>query len=204
MGKSFLNLSSDSKRLNKVIVGAGMLFTFVLGIKSYTDTQISDQYQLPRKEVGDGSYEQNLIAEIDGQEELFLEITVEEQKYTEEEAEEMLKKAETLLEPLIKGENESLMHVTNDLRFVDSVKGTPVEVLWTEKQLEYFYSNGKRRTETKLLEPVELKISAILSCQEYTREYEKCLVLYPLEVGVEHELLELVEAKSGETREHTV
>jgi hypothetical protein len=66
----------------------------------------------------------------------------------------------------------------------------PVEVAWDF--LEYFHSDGRIREDVKILEPVELKLSAVLSCQVYTKEYEKKILLFPQEQTIESALQEQI------------
>ncbi len=109
-----------------------------------------------------------------------------------------------ILDEMIKGENLALSEVTKDLCFADQIPESIVEVTWTETAPEYFESDGKIRKEIDLSEPVELKLSAILSCQEYTKEYERNITLCPPEYEIGDQLLKLIKAGQRNPEADTV
>lgn len=195
MGKDFLNLKTEPKKLCVLILCAGAVITIGMGVSAYRDSGLQNGYELIKNKTGEGSYEQDLIAWVEGMEKIPMTVAVEEQKLTKEEAEAELDRAELLLDDVLKGENESLTKITKDLNFTDCVPGTFVEVEWLSGFSEYFYSDGALREDVKLQEPLELKLSAILSCQEYTKDYEAVIILMPGE-ETQRELLKLIEQEN--------
>ena len=139
-----------------------------------------------------------------GYEKIPVTVTVEEEKLSKEEAEEKLVKAEKLLDDILKGDNESLSQVTGNLNFADRIPETSVEVEWLSKNFEYFYSDGTRREDMEISEPIELQVSAILSCQEYFRDYETVITLLPQEVTEKEKFVKYIEQQSGQDRESKV
>ncbi len=189
MGRSYLKLNLEQKHLSKIILISGIALTCLLGIPAFQNTALQNGNELVRNEAGTGSYQQPVIAHIN-KEKIPLEVTVEERGLSKEEAQKELSAAKDELDELLKGENESLEKVTTALTFVDEIPGSVVEVEWVLKPSEYFYSDGRLREEVKILEPVELKAAAVLSCQEYTEDYETVITLVPKVLNVESGLLE--------------
>lgn len=189
MAKDFLNLKTDQKKLQKLILCGGILLTVMLGIQAVCDRQLPNGNELLKKKAGEGAYEQTVMAQLQ-EKEVLVTVAVEEQLFTREEAETMLQQAETVLDELLKAQNESLSKVETDLYFADSLPDLYVEVEWTDKLPGYFYSDGTFREDVELSAPVEQKVSAILSCQQYVRDYEAVLTIYPKERTLEEQLLE--------------
>lgn len=203
MGKDFLNLKTDPKKLSVILVCAGSLLTGLLAVRAFSDMKLLNGYELPKSEAGEGSYEQELIAFI-GEEKIPVTIEIEEQKLSEKEAGEILAQAAKLLDDILKGENESLLKITGNVCFADTVLESLVKVEWTEKLPDYFYSDGTLREDLKLLEPVEQKVSAILSCQTYTRDYEATLTILPRVRSAKLALLEQIQEASKKNAEDLV
>lgn len=200
MGKDFLKLKTDQKKLHVSLLVVGSLIAIAMGINAYRDTGLQNGYELPKNEAAEGAYEQELIAYI-GEQKIPITVTVEEQKFSKEEAEAELLKASELLDDVLKGENRSLSEVTAGLNFVDTVPKTSVEVEWTEKLSDYFYQDGTLREDLEISEPLEMKISAILICQEYTKDYEAVVTLLPGQSEVKNQLLEVIERQKDENSE---
>lgn len=204
MAKDFLKLKTDLKRLSVFVFSVGMILSIGMGIGAYRDARIQNGYELARNSVGEGAYKQDVIASMKGYEKIPVTVTVEEEKLSKEEAEEKLVKAEKLLDDILKGDNESLSQVTGNLNFADRIPETSVEVEWLSKNFEYFYSDGTRREDMEISEPIELQVSAILSCQEYFRDYETVITLLPQEVTEKEKFVKYIEQQSGQDRESKV
>lgn len=200
MGKDFLNLKTEPKRLYVFILCTGIIITIGMGVNAYRDSALQNGYELTKKKAGEGSYEQEVIARIEGMKKIPMTVAVEEQRLTKEEAQAELERAGLLLDDILKGENESLTAITKNLNFTDHVPGTCVEVEWISGFSEYFYSDGMLREDAELREPLELKLSAILSCQEYTEDYEVAIILLPTKEP-QRELLRLIEQEAARTPE---
>ena len=195
MGKDFLNLKMDTKRLRILLLCLGVLLTGIMGILSYEQTKLPEAYALPRAEAGEGAYRQELVVSVKGEKKRSLIVSVDERQLTEKEAEVFLQKAEKILDQLLIGENPDWNHVTENLYFVDSIPDLPVEVEWIIKPLEFFDSEGRWRPEVGVSEPTEVAVTAILSCQSYTKDYDRILVLQPREKTWEAKILQLIEAQ---------
>ncbi len=204
MAKDFLKLKTDSKRLSVFVFSAGMILSISMGAGAYRDARIQNGYELARNSAGGGAYKQEVIASMEGYDKMPVTVTVEEEKFSKEEAEKKLVKAEKLLDDILKGDNESLSQVTGNLNFADRIPETSVEVEWLSKNFEYFYSDGTRREDIEISEPIELQISAILSCQEYFRDYETVITLLPREMTEKEKFVKYIEQQSEQDRKSKV
>ena len=156
-------------------------------------------YELERRELSEGDYREEVIAYL-RKEKIPVTVTVDARMLSEEEAEEQFLKSEVLLLERLKGENESLSLVTKDLDFISWIPETGIEVEWVEKQLDYFYSDGKIRENQGQSEIVELQLSAIMICQEYTKELAIKITVLPMTADVSKDLLRLIESENETTR----
>lgn len=197
MEKDFLKLRDDPKRMRRIILTAGLFLSLVLGVKAYKETELPDGNVLYKNSAEKGAYEQDVIAYV-GDEKIPLTVTVEERILSKEEAQEELSKAENILPDILKGENESLLQVTKGLEFADRIPESSVEIEWAERQLDYFYYDGRLRENLELTEPVELTICAVLICQEYTKDYETTVIVFPKEQETKQKLLNLIYAENEE------
>ena len=196
MEKDFWKWKITDKTLYRLLFVAGIFLTIIWAVKAWKNTEISSGNELPRNDASKGSYEQELIA-IVGDEKIDLTVTVEERQFSKEKADGEFSRAEGLLEELLKGDGDSL-------NFIDAVPGTAVEVEWVKRASEYFYYNGKRREDVKIKEPVEIELSAILSCQEYVKDFQTVLTLHPQETGIREKILGLIETENSEQPESMV
>lgn len=204
MEKDFWKLKNDSKKLCVIIICAGALIGVGMTWNAYKACLLQNGSELPKNEAGAGTYEQKLFAHIDGIEKVPLTVVVEERRLTEKEADELFSQAILILEEIVKGENESFQKITKNLKFVDVIPQIPVEITWTTGYSEYFYSDGVLKEEVEISEPVEVRISAIMSCQEYTRDYEKMITIFPKEKTIARELEALVAQSILESEKKSV
>lgn len=199
MGKRFLKLMAETPRSAKIILIVGILLSGILGITAYQRRALENGYELERRELSEGDYREEVIAYL-RKEKIPVTVTVDARTLSEEEAEEQFLKSEVLLLERLRGENESLSLVTKDLDFISWIPETGIEVEWVEKQLDYFYSDGKIRENQGQSESVELQLSAIMICQEYTKELAIKITVLPTTADVSKDLLRLIESENETTR----
>lgn len=199
MGKRFLKLMAETPRSAKIILIVGILLSGILGITAYQRRALENGYELERRELSEGDYREEVIAYL-RKEKIPVTVTVDARTLSEEEAEEQFLKSEVLLLERLRGENESLSLVTKDLDFISWIPETGIEVEWVEKQLDYFYSDGKIRENQGQSEIVELQLSAIMICQEYTKELAIKITVLPTTADVSKDLLRLIESENETTR----
>lgn len=200
MEKDFLKLTEDPKRLSRILLISGTILTIVLGIRAFGETGLEEGAVLPKKEPGEGAYEQELIAYVEEQK-IPLTVTVEEVRLSEEDALEMLERAKKELDRLVLGENESFTKISTAICFVDQISDTPVEVTWIEKASDFFGSDGRLREELTIAEPLECMISAILTCQEISIDYEARLTILPREMSLKTSLEKQIQENGENEKE---
>ena len=203
MGKEFLKLKADERKSYAVILLVGLGITIALGINTWQERKLTNGYELLKNDQEEGDYEEHLIARV-GEEKIPLAVLVKERALTEKEAKEELLKAREMLPVYLMGENESLKNVTTDLNFITRVPDTYVEVQWVERGSEFFSYDGEIKEDLELLEMVELKVSAILSCQGISEDYETTITLMPKSLKVSEALLNQIEKQQEEKPENEV
>ena len=203
MGKEFLKLKADERKSYAVILLVGLGITIALGINTWQERKLTNGYELLKNNQEEGDYEEHLIARV-GEEKIPLAVLVKERALTEKEAKEEILKAREMLPAYLMGENESLKNVTTDLNFITRVPDTYVEVQWVERGSEFFSYDGEIKEDLELLEMVELKVSAILSCQGISEDYETTITLMPKSLKVSEALLNQIEKQQEEKPENEV
>lgn len=203
MGKEFLKLKADERKSYAVILLVGLGITIALGINTWQERKLTNGYELLKNDQEEGDYEEHLIARV-GEEKIPLAVLVKERALTEKEAKEEILKAREMLPAYLMGENESLKNVTTDLNFITRVPDTYVEVQWVERGTEFFSYDGEIKEDLELLEMVELKVSAILSCQGISEDYETTITLMPKSLKVSEALLNQIEKQQEEKPENEV
>ena len=203
MENGFLKFNANSKKLYGMILIVGIILSVGLGISAYRESKLPGNNELSKNQAGEGAYEQELIA-ISGDKRIPLKVTVEERVFTQLEAEAELKKAMLSLNDVLKATNEDLTAILNPICFADIVPGTAVEVIWTEKAEDYLYSDGSFREGLEITEPTDIKVSAILSCQDYSKDYEAIMTLLPRAVSDEKRLLEIIQKNAIEEQTEDV
>lgn len=203
MGKEFLKLKADERKSYAVILLVGLGITIALGINTWKERKLANGYELLKNDQEEGDYEEHLIARV-GEEKIPLTVLVKERALTEKEAKEEILKAREMLPAYLMGENESLKNVTTDLNFITRVPDTYVEVQWVERGSEFFSYDGEIKEDLELLEMVELKVSAILSCQGISEDYETTITLMPKSLKVSEALLNQIEKQQEEKPENEV
>lgn len=196
MGRDFLNLKTDQKKLCVTILCVGGLLTIFMASKAFGDVTLTNGYELEKAEVGEGEYEQELIAVI-GDEKISITVDVAERLISKEEAQNRFAEAEEALNIILKADNRSLDEITTDICFPDTIEQFAVEIEWTEKLSDFFYSDGVLREDLEIFEPVEQKVTAVLSCQNYTKEYEAVLTILPRTPSVQWKLSEQIEKETS-------
>lgn len=119
-------------------------FVSALGVHlcSRMETGLAEGAQLIRNEWGAGDYQVTLLAKI---QEWSREIpfVVEERTFTKEELGELKEQLQKELQELIKGRNEDISHVREDLELVTAVQGYPFTLTWKSSNENRIRSDGK-------------------------------------------------------------
>lgn len=160
-----------------------LLLIFVI-INSLTESKLINHNQLSRNTYGKGNYNVNLVANSDtGKYEI--EVQVAEKHYTDEEVSPIMDELAEKMKGLIRGDNESLDHVTSDLKLITEINNYPIDIRWETNNYDLIRTDGTIGDGdiNPNGEIVDLKM--ILSYCEYTQEYVYRITLFPRELSYE-------------------
>lgn len=204
MGKDFLKLKADPKRETRLIAVIGSVVTIALGILSYQEQKLGNETGLLRPKAGETAYEQELLASVAGEKEYPVTITVSEHILSKEEAENRLETAEEQLKILVLGENARADEIRKDLKLPQELPELGVEILWNTGASKYFDANGSIREENRPEEAVLTELLAMLTCQEYSKDFSMELTLMPRENSEAENFYKFLENSEETTRENAV
>ncbi len=120
----------------------GLVSALGLHLCSQMKTRLAEGAHLIRNEWGAGDYQINLVANTEEWSKEFS-FLVEERALTREEKEQRKDQLKILLPEIIKGENQDLYHVTENLNFVTHVSGYPFGLAWKSDNTKRVETNGK-------------------------------------------------------------
>lgn len=201
MGRDFLKRKAEGRSFPVMVLTAGVAVSLILAVLSLRESGTGKAGLLPRNGIGEGAYEQKLIADVEGYGKIPLTVTVEERRLTKAEIRKELKRAADLLPGILQGENESLQKVTKELKFVEAVPGTIVEVRWQTEAWDYFSADMTRRKDVRLTEPVQVLFLAVLSCQGEEQNLPVEAMLFPVEETAADRLAARIAQRSEESAE---
>lgn len=150
------------------LLGAGMFLW---------ENKNSHVHSLPRKEYGQGSYEETLKASTsDSTAEI--QITVEEQQYSQAQIEESLKAASDFLTHWFKEKASSQNVVNKDLDLPSQIPDNPTELFWSTSSPEFLSWKG-RLGEDIPPEGASVNLRCTLSIGDSESVWEKNLTILP-------------------------
>lgn len=157
---------------------------------------LKEKTHLTRNEWGEGSYFITLRARMQDTESE-IRYRVKERVFSKQEAdalyEEMLQR---LFESML-GANESLQHVTADLNLVSQIQGFPFSIAWKSSDYEKIRPDGKVFHEEVGNEGEEIRLTAVITYEDYRWEEIFVVRLYPpvlsKQEDLDRKLLEAVE-----------
>lgn len=144
------------------------------------------QGQVERDVYGGTVKEQQLIVAGLAEDDQTVTVKVSPRVYTREEAEAVFYEAMDGMEERIRGKNESLHAVSQDLELPSYLKESGVRVRWHSSEPELLSSSGTVEAEIK--KPQELVLQAELSAGEYRADFEIPVTLIPVTLTVEEQL----------------
>lgn len=140
----------------------GLVSALGLHLCSQMKTRLAEGAHLIRNEWGAGDYQINLVANTEEWSKEFS-FLVEERALTREEKEQRKDQLKILLPEIIKGENQDLYHVTENLNFVTHVSGYPFGLAWKSDNTKRVETNGKVNREGIRTEGEWVTIHAIIN-----------------------------------------
>ena len=135
------------------------------------------QGQVKREPYGGSTKEQKLIVSGLEEGEQTITVTISPRVYTREEADAVFYEVMEGMEERIRGNNESLQAVSQDLKLPSYLSEYGVRVRWHSSEPELLSSAGTVDTEIK--KPQEVVLQAELSAGDYQAEFELPVMLLP-------------------------
>lgn len=130
------------QKIMGIVLIIGLVSAISLHLSSRMEAKLADGAQLIRNEWGAGDYKAALIAKA-GEWSKKIILPVGERQYTLPEKEQLMKELLQKLPDLIKGGNEDLQKIEQNLVLVSSVKGYPFLLNWDSSNRECVDMNGK-------------------------------------------------------------
>jgi len=137
---------------------------------SLNESIIDKEGRLTRRNYCSTSYDAKLIAETES-DDYEIDVTVKERIYSVEETDKMADELFKEMESILKGENTSLMHVTQKLNTVTSVEGYPFSIRWESMDYKYLHEDGKIMHEEIDDEGAEVQLMCILTYEKRTYDH---------------------------------
>ncbi len=126
------------------VITLGALLAFLSSVAAKRSTGFDENGFLIRPDYQEGSETKDLTARgLNGIDYGDFELEVGERVYTKAEADEIYKDMMEKLPEIMKGENESLECVSDDLSLVDKVSGYPFEITWKSDDMDIIHSDGR-------------------------------------------------------------
>lgn len=154
-----------------------------------------------RNEYGEGSREEEYEVRIGEKQEVF-QLILQERKYTESELQTIFMEAQNELQELILGENQSLDEVRHDLKLITSLPNSGIDVSWSLDHYEAMNLSGQLKTENLSQEGTLVKLTAVLSYEEETCEYQFYANVFAPLLDEEERVLQMLQ-EEVESRDHS-
>lgn len=176
--------------LTMTILAAGLLFGGVARISAAGQVVLREDGSIPRSSYLEGEKELRVSAQLDGDIQKF-EVMLRPQELSVGELDELAAKFMQHLPELIKGKNESLQMVTEDLELSEFYEGYPFRVDWKTSRPDVLGSSG---SVSRPREQVQVELQVEFYCQNQSwEETVDALVLPPVLTPKEQLHLDLEE-----------
>ena len=195
------------KKLAAVLLVSGLIAGVFAGFWNQTDraTENMEAGELLRREWGEGSYEVTLSARI-GETRERITYVVEERLFTEEELQTLLDELTEKLPQLIKGKNETLSRVCEDLFLPEQVRGYPFIINWKSSNNRLLGTDGRIAAEAISAEAEEVMLTAFLVYEEQCFQRTYPVKIYQkvetAEIQKDKQLLKLVEQSDEQSKQN--
>lgn len=169
-----------------IIIAVSIVAAIGVFVHSRMEGRLEEEDTLRRNEWGKGSYYVTLSASTEvGSETVTLE--VKERQYTEQEILAFKEEAVAQLQQVIVGNNESLMHVRENLNLVKTIKGYPFSISWRSSDHQRIKTDGTVMLEELSTQGEEIILTAVFVYEQFTWEENFKIRLLPKVVSPEQE-----------------
>lgn len=185
------------------MIFSGVLLCLGAWFSAHSRSLLIDGNYIGRNPYGLGEIPIELSAQIEGEEEEIFEYLVEERQYTKEEIEVLYEKAIAVLADTIRGRNESLEDVRQNLDLVTSMEGYPFEISWESSSYGLINMDGTVNNEELTKEEI-VALTAHFGYEQWSWDYQLYVKVNPV-IYSDKELLrgqleELIHAQAEKTK----
>lgn len=185
------------------VIFLGVLLCLGAWVSAHSHSLLINGKYIERNPYGSGEVPIELSAQIEGEEEEIIEYLVEERKYTEEEIETLYGQAINGLEDMIRGNNESLEDVRQDLELVTKIDECPFEISWESSSYALINVDGTVNNE-ELNESQIVTLVAHFRYEQWRRDHQLYVKVNPVSYTgrelLRKQLEELLHIQAEETK----
>ena len=183
----------------KMIIAALIVtaLTLLVWAKGEKEGQLIEENQLPRQKTGEGTYEAELVLEIEGEAATEILISVPEQRLTTEEEELFLQEAVKEIEAGFAGKNTSLEAVSTKVEIFENYCEGMVQAGWEFSKPELVKADGSILQDKMEADREEVKANVYLTCEDSNLIYEFYFCIYRQEKSEK----ELMKVRNGTNKE---
>lgn len=192
------------KKIGTIIIAtiAGIVLTLMVFLEQKMNPIVDEQGRIERADYGKLDYTTDLVAEVENKD-IKINIDVKERKYTRDQIDTLSEEIYGYLEIAILGENDSLSHITTDIKLVDEVENYPFMLRWESSDYEVMNDNGEllKREINPDGEPLEMTV--YMTYEEITLQRVFGITIFPKEKTeeerTEDEIIASIQKKQEET-----
>ncbi len=164
-----------------LLVLAGNLLCLVITARSAGEAGEGEAGSLVRNEFGGGEQKVELHVNVgDGELEEDMDLTVAERRFTGEELTGLISGAESELERMVLGENDSYDHVDLNLNFTESLEGYPFSISYTTSDHHILDTDGRIGEDFRNEDGEVIMITARLEYMDFESDHEFYCRVFPL------------------------
>ncbi len=152
------------------VVFAGTVVCVAAWISVHSGALLVEGRYIWRKPYGEGDIPVMLAAQMEGEEEEIFRYVVEERKYTQKEAQELYQEAVEILPEAIRGHNDSLEDVRENLELVTHLEGYPFDISWESSSYGIVNADGTVDN-TDLTEGIVVTLTAYFQYRQWNWEH---------------------------------
>ena len=188
------------------VLFAGVLVCIAVWWSVHSRPLLMEGSYIWRNAYGEGDVPIELVAQIEGEEEIFQYI-VEERKYTKEETEALYQAAVEDLPQVISGQNGSLEDVRYDLKLVTRMEGYPFELSWESSSYALINTDGAVDN-TKLQDGTAVMLTAHFRYEQWSWDHQMYVqvnpVVYTYREMLRHRIEELLHMQEERTESEDI
>lgn len=163
------------------ILMVSLAFAASVDVLAVKEKELGSKNQILRPKTGEGEKEVKLLVKMKGgerEETEEINLQVEERRLDYEEYEKEVKEAEKYLDENVLGENLSVDYVDKPLKLIKKLPDSHLKLDWELGINSYIAEDGSIK-DREIKEGTLIKITALLTYEDWETEYEMHFMLYP-------------------------